>query len=105
MNEKLNLNRNEMNWFDSLARLLFPDSIVARRVCKYVYVHGGFSVEYSSIQAYTEAIHRQPSAHHQFLACRAKWIKMKIDNPLLQLRGKDDLQPAKQVSLEEAQDC
>ena len=79
-------------------------SSVACRICKYVYVHGGFSVEYSTIQVYSEATHRNPSLHHEFLQCRSKYIRMKNDNPRLILRGKDDLKPSRLLELEQTQD-
>ena len=74
------------------------------RICKYVFVHGGFSIEYSTIQAYTDAIHRNPSLHHEFLQCRGKYVRMKNSNPKLVLRGKDDLKPARIVQLVQTQD-
>lgn len=61
-------------------------------------------MEHGSIQAYTEATHRNPSLHHEFLTSRQKCINMKIDNPSMKLRGKDDLQPAKSVKIQQTQE-
>ena len=74
------------------------------RICKYVYVNGGFSLTYDTIQEYTTAIHRNPTLHHEFLTTRQKWIKMKVDDPSLKLRGNQDLVPQRLVNLEQTQD-
>ena len=59
---------------------------------------------HATIQLYTAAIQQSPSLHHEFLSSRAKYIKLKNENPSLVLRGKNDLMPARVVNLRQTQD-
>ena len=80
-----------------------PFVLVNPRLCKYVFVHGGFSVEYSTVQVYANAIDKNPALNHEFMATCDKYKKMKLDNPTMVLRGKDDLVPPRILKLKQIQ--
>ncbi len=82
---------------------LTPAGVLCR-VCKYVFVHGGFNMEYQSVPTYSKAIAKNPALNHEFIAACDKYKRMKMDNPGMVLRGKDDLVPARILELSNIQE-
>lgn len=62
-------------------------------------------MEYTTVQAYVQAIHKAPGLHQEFLTCRMKVVRLKLENPSLHIRGgNDEITPARLMTIKQNQD-
>ena len=69
------------------------------RLCNFIFVSGGFSASYGTLDSYCMACKSESSLNGEFMDSRTKFINMKNDNPSLRLRNKECLVPQRLLTL------